>query len=187
VGFVFGTAITSHELCDAFGVEIGSSDLDPENIPALQTLIASCLGLVTIESSSSIVPLVHFPLQEHLSREPTLFPSPHSTIAEACLTYLNFGCVRDLSPTLKSAPATMPLLEYASVYWGRHTRTDLTQHIEIFALRLLDRFDEHISAQLVLWHHNQDGGGDPTITIAEREDLLDLRDSTEQHFWGLQG
>jgi len=150
--------LRAQELRDALGVEIGSVDLDPENIPALRTLVASCLGLVTIEASSSTVRLVHFTLQEHLSRDPTLFHSPHSTIAEVCLTYLNFECVRDLSPTLSSAPATTPLLEYASVYWARHTRRGLTQNIQILALRLLDRFDQHISAQLLLLHHNNDDG-----------------------------
>ena len=77
--------ILAQELSHALGVEIGSADLDPENVPAIQTLLASCLGLVTVEASSSTVRLVHFTLQEHLSRDHTLFHSPHSTIAEVCL------------------------------------------------------------------------------------------------------
>jgi len=100
--------LRTEELRHALGVEIGSPDLDPENLPALRTLLASCLGLVTVEASSSTVRLVHFTLREHLSSDPTLFHSPHSTIAEACLTYLNFGQVRGLSPNLYSAPTTMP-------------------------------------------------------------------------------
>ena len=93
--------LQAQELCHALGVEIGSTDLDPENVPALRTLVSSCLGLVTVEASSSTVRLVHFTLQEHLSSDPTLFHSPHSTIAEVCLTYLNYACIRDLSPTLE--------------------------------------------------------------------------------------
>ena len=148
--------LRAQELCHALGVEIGSTDLDPENVPALQTLLSSCLSLVTLEASSSTVRLVHFTLQEHLLRGPVLFDSPHATIAEACLTYLNFRCVRDLSPTLHSAPAKFPLLDYASVYWGRHARRGMTKNSKILALRFLDRFNEHISAQLVLRHHRQD-------------------------------
>jgi len=148
------------ELCHALGVEIGSDDLDPENIPALRTLLSSCLGLVKVEASSSTVRLVHFTLQEYLSSDATLFHSPHSAIAEVCLTYLNFACIKDLSPTLDSPPATTPLLEYASVYWGKHTRR-MTENIKILALKLLDRFDEHISAQLILLHNNKDRGGGP--------------------------
>ena len=96
--------LRAEELCDALGVEIGSAELDLENIPALRTILASCLGLLTVELSSSTVRLVHFTLREHLSSDPTLSHSSHSTIAEACLTYLNFGSVRDLSPTLDSVP-----------------------------------------------------------------------------------
>src|SRR5207302_6547262 len=112
--------LLAEELCHALGVEMGSADLDPENVPALRTLLASTLGLVTVEASSSTVRLVHFTLQEHLSSDPTLFPSPHSTIAEVCLTYLNSGSVRDLPATLGSAPPTTPFLEYASHHWGDH-------------------------------------------------------------------
>ena len=141
------------ELCHALGVEIGSTDLDPENVPASQTLVASCLGLVTVDATWSTVRLVHLTLQEHLTNDLTLFDSPHSAIAEVCLTYLNFGLVRDLSPTLRLTPSTMPLLEYASVYWGTHTSRGMTENIKILALRLLDTFDEHISAQLLILHH----------------------------------
>jgi len=150
--------LRAQELCHALGVEMGSVDLDLENIPAIQTLLASCLGLVTVEASSSTVRLVHFTLQEHLSRDQTLFRCPHSTIAEVCLTYLNFRSVEGLSPTLYSVPTTMPLLEYASVYWGRHTKRGMTENIKKLALRLLNRFDKHISARLLLLRHNWDSG-----------------------------
>jgi len=142
--------LRTEELRHALAVEVGSADLDSENIPALRTLIASCLGLVTVEASSSTVRLVHFTLQEHLLSSPTLFYSPHSTIAEACLTYLNYDYVKDISPTLGSAPSTMPLLEYASYYWGKHATSGMTENVKALALRLLDGFDEHISGQLLL-------------------------------------
>jgi len=153
--------LRAHELSHALGVEIGSTDLDPESVPGLRTLVSSCLGLVTVEASSSTVRLVHFTLQEHLSRDPTLFSNPHSTIAEVCLTYLNFRCIRNLSPTLDSAPEATPLLQYASMYWGRHTRREMTANSKILALELLNRFDEHISTQLLLLHYNRDRGGGP--------------------------
>jgi len=146
--------LRGEELCHALGVEIGSADLDPENVPALRTLVASCLGLVTVEESSSTVRLVHFTLKEHLSSDPTLFHNPHSAMAEVYLTYLNFRSVLCLSPTLDSAPVTTPLLEYASVHWGVHATKGMTEPIKILALRLLDRFDQHISAHLLLLHYH---------------------------------
>src|SRR5205807_2524010 len=148
--------LRAKELCHALGVEIGSADLDPENVPALRTLLASSLGLVTVEASSSTVRLVHFTLQEHLSSDTTLFHNPHSAIAEVCLTYLNFGCVWDLSPTLHVAPSRTPLLEYASCYWGQHTRRHMTENVKVLALRLLDGFDRHVSARLMLLKYKQD-------------------------------
>ena len=149
--------LRAQELSHALGVEIGSTDLDPESVPALRTLVSSCLGLVTVEASSSTVRLVHFTLQEHLAHEPTLFHNPHSAIAEVCLTYLNFGCIKNLSPTHDLASAETPLLEYASIYWGMHTRREMTESVKMLSLKLLDRFDEHISAQLQLLRYNRDG------------------------------
>ena len=160
-------SLGTQELCHAMGVEIGSVDLDPEDVPALRTLLSPCLGLVTVEASSSTVRLVHFTLHEHLSSDPTLFPSPHSTIAEVCLTYLNFRCIRHLSPVIDSASTTTPLLEYASVYWGRHIKREMTENTEILALRLLGRFDEHISSKVLLLHYNQDTHWGPYFHGAE--------------------
>jgi len=151
--------IQGQELRHALRVEIGSTDLYPENVPASRTLLASCLGLVIIEASSSTVRLVQFTLQEYLSRDPTLFQSPpHSTIAKVCLAYLNFRCVRDLSPTLCSAPAIIPLLEYASFYWMWHTRRGMTENIKTLALRLFNRLGDYISAQLILLNYNRGRG-----------------------------
>jgi len=148
--------LLAEELCHALGVEIGSTDLDPENVPAIRTLLSSCLGLLTVEASSSTVRLVHLTLQEHLLNDPTLFHSPHSAIAEICLTYLNFGSVRDLSPSLEAAPTTMPLLGYPSVHWGEHTRRGVSENVKALALRLLNRFDGHISAKLLLSYNRYD-------------------------------
>jgi len=142
--------LRAEELCHALGVERGSTDLDPETIPALRTLLSSCLGLLKFEASSSIVRLVHFTLKEYLSSDPTLFRSSHSAIAEACLTYLNFKSVRDLSLTLDSAPSTMPLLEYASFYWGVHTKRGMTQKVKLLAQRFFEIYLKgHISIQLL--------------------------------------
>ena len=41
--------MTEDELCHALGVQIGSTDLNPQTIPPIQTLLASCHGLVTVD------------------------------------------------------------------------------------------------------------------------------------------
>ena len=158
--------LQARELRHALGVEIGSADLDPEKVPALRTLLASCLGLTTVEASSSTVRLVHFTLQEYLSSNPTLFLSPHSAIAEVCLTYLNFKHILDLLPTFENlvwARLKSPLLSYASAYWGRHIRGEMTENTKMLALMLLKSFHEHISAQLLLSHYARENGRGPYI------------------------
>src|SRR5437879_1190925 len=124
------------ELRHALGVEEGSLDLNIENIPAIETLLACSLGLVTIEKSSSTVRLIHYTLQEYLSHNPNLFFQPHSMIAEVCLTYLNFRHVMGFSPTLRSAPPTAPFVEYASCYWSTHARRETTEGVKKLALKL---------------------------------------------------
>ena len=142
------------ELCHALGVRIGSSDLDVENVPTIRTLLACSLGLLTIEASSSTVRLVHFSLQEYLSDNPSLFQSPHSMIAEVCLTYLNFRCVRELSPTLNLALATAPLVGYASSCWGGHVKR--AGIVAPLVMKLLLEFEQHISSQLLLLRYYED-------------------------------
>jgi len=141
------------ELCHALGVKIGSTDLDHENFPEIGTILACSLGLITVEASSSTVRFVHFTLHEYLSSNPSLFQSPHSMIAEVCLTYLNFRCVWELSPVLSSVPRKVPLIEYASCYWGEHMRTEKTESVIRLALQLLVGFEQHVSSQLFLRHY----------------------------------
>ena len=139
------------ELCYALGVEAGSTDLNVRNIPAGETLLACSLGLVTVEKSSSTVRLVHYTLQEYLSRNPNLFPEPHSMIAEVCLTYLNFRQVMAFSPALDSVPSTAPFVEYASCYWGTHARRACSESVQALALNLLNGYDRHISSKILLF------------------------------------
>ena len=146
------------ELCHALGVEIGSVDFDPKNVPASRTLLSCCLGLVTVEASSRTFRLVHFTLQEHLASDPTIFNNlhnPHSIIAEICLTFLNSEYIRDISPEIHHTPPTIPFLDYASCFWGEHARREMTENVKVLALRLLDRFYEHISASQLLFRYSK--------------------------------
>ena len=146
--------LSPEELCEALGVEIGSAGLENDNVPSIRTILNCGLGLVTVDSSSSKVRLVHFTLQEHIQANPTLFYNPHLMIAEVCLTYLNFGCIKDLSPALHSPPPTTPFLEYASHHWGEHARRQTSASVISLALKLLDAFDAHISCELLLrWEY----------------------------------
>ena len=162
------------ELCHALGVQ-ESPDLDSQDIPAIATVLACSLGLVTVEKSSSTVRLVHYTLQEHLSNNANFFSTTHSTIAEVCLTYLNFPHVRGFPPTLRSVPSTAPFVEYASCYWGTHARLGTTESVKTLALKLLDGYDKHISSKMMLLHR-----------VSVEEQPFDIED-TPIGFTGLHG
>jgi len=157
------------ELCHALGVKIGSSDLDVENVPTIRTLLACSLGLITVEAASSTVRLVHFSLQKYLSNHLSLFQSPHSFIAEVCLTYLGFRCVRELSP-VSSAPSTFPFVGYPSGYWGTHMRKGGAGSAAPLALNLLLEYEQHICSQLLFrWYYEDQR--DWEEVFGERHDL----------------
>ena len=90
--------LRGEELCHALAVELGTTDLNVQNVPSIRTLLSCTLGLVTIDEKTSTLRLVHFTLQEYLAAHPSLFTTPHSMMAETCLTYLNFQSICKLQP-----------------------------------------------------------------------------------------
>jgi len=143
-------------LCQALAVEIGTTELDDHNAPSIRTLPSCTLGLLTIDEQSSTVRLVHFTLQEYFTTHPNLFITPHSMMAEICLTYLNFRSICDISTSFDTIPSTMPFLHYASCYWGFHAKKHVTEGVKKLALRLLRRDANHISADILLREESVD-------------------------------
>ena len=143
--------LRADELCRALSIRIGSNDIDSDDIPAVPTLLSCCQGLVTMDKSASTARLIHYTLQEHLCTHPDLFNRAHSTMAETCLTYLNFQCIKNLFVGPSLDPRDVPFLEYSSLYWGTHMRMELSDRAKTLALELLDQFDSHISANS-LWN-----------------------------------
>jgi len=142
--------LKADELCHALGVEIGSADLDSDNVPSIGTLLCCCQGLVSLDKEASTVRLVHFTLQEYLLAHPQLFDRAHSTMAETCLTYLNSHEVHTLSASPSSDLRGTPFLEYSSVYWGMHAKRDLSYYAKQLALKLFDPYSNHISTKILL-------------------------------------
>jgi len=138
------------EICHAVAIRIGSNDLNNGDIPTISTLLDCCQGLVTVDEGASTIRLIHFTLQEHLCTHPSLYDRAHSTMAETCLTYLNFQHTKDLLAGPSADVRDTPFLEYSSLYWGTHMRMEFSDRAKTFALQLLDEFDSHISAKF-LW------------------------------------
>jgi len=144
------------EICHALAIRIGSNDFDNDDIPAISTLLGCCQGLVTVDKGASTIRLIHFTLQEHLCTHPNLFDRAHSTMAEACLTYLNFQRVKDLSACPSPGTRGLAFLGYSSLYWGTHMQMEPSNLAKEFALMHLDQFDSHISAKF-LWESTRRG------------------------------
>jgi len=138
------------EICHALAVEIGSTDININNVPSIRTVLSCCQGLAAVDNGSSTIRLIHFTLKEYLSRHTDLFDRAHSKIAESCLTYLNFRAIKDLSASPSGGPHGTPLLTYASLHWGDHMRLEFSDRGKRLALELLENFDGHISGKL-LW------------------------------------
>ena len=152
--------LKSDELCHALAVEIGSPNLNADNVPSIGTLLACCQGLVVVEKKSSTIRLIHFTLLEYLRAHPDLFGTAHSTIAEICLGYLNSRQVKAFSTTPSPDLQDTPFLEYSSLYWGVHAKRHLTDCAKQLALMLFDDYNRHISIKILLitqqmyWHPN---------------------------------
>jgi len=138
------------EICHALAIEIGSADINTNNVPSIRTVLDCCQGLAAVDKGSSTIKLIHFTLKEYLSDHADLFDGPHSKIAEACLMYLNFQTIKDLSASPSPDLQGTPFLGYCSLYWGRHIRMELSDRSRYLALRLLNQYSDHISAKL-LW------------------------------------
>ena len=96
------------ELRYALAIQEDSSELDPENMPTIETLLSCCLGLATVDEGGSRVQLIHSTLEEYLGRYPDHFDSVHAKMADVCLTYLNSPTIRNQPPDLWEHLGTIP-------------------------------------------------------------------------------
>ena len=136
------------ELCHALAVEMGATDIDLENIRPQDIVLGGCLGLAMVDKETSTVRLIHYSLQEYLSR-PGALPDAHRTLSQTCLTYLNYDQVKRLRADNVSNLGDMRFLEYSSLHWGSHAKIELSDYAKSLALELLPRYDSHISSVLL--------------------------------------
>jgi len=108
--------LRTEELCQALAVEIESTDYSADDAPLIQTVLSCCQGFVVVDEEGSTVRLVHHTLREYLVNHCSLFQSPHSAIAETCLTYLNSHQVMALSDSRVQSIQHLPFLEYSALY-----------------------------------------------------------------------
>jgi len=138
------------ELCHALAVEIGSPNLNDDDVPSIGTLLSCCQGLVVIDKEASTVRLIHYTFQEYLRAHGEFFGTIHSMMAETCLTYLNSQRVKTLSAESSPDIRGTPFLKYSSLYWGVHAKRDLSDRAKHLAFGLFDDYNSHISTKILL-------------------------------------
>jgi len=117
--------ISVEELQHALAVEPGEPELDPDNLPQIEDMVAVCAGLVTVDKDSNTIRLVHYTAQEYFDRTRSyIFPESH--LAVTCLSYLLF---REFArgphknhTSIERLLDNHPFLSYAVRHWGHHTR-----------------------------------------------------------------
>ena len=112
------------ELQHALAVEVGHTEFEADNIPSRKTLLDCCLGLAVVDDETLTVRFVHYTVEEYFrDNTKTEFPNGCSSIAETCLTYLNFGTLRQHcmdSDSLDNIRNNYAFLNYAALYWGTY-------------------------------------------------------------------
>lgn len=117
--------LTTIELRDALAVEIGESSLDKENFSEVDDMVSVCAGLVTVDTESSIIRLVHYTTQEYFERtQNDWFPNAETDMATICVTYLSFN-IFETGPCLTDQQfeerlRLNPLYDYAARNWVHH-------------------------------------------------------------------
>jgi len=138
------------ELSHVLAVEIGSSQFNSDNISAVETVLACCQGLVTVDREVSTVRLTHHTLREYLTTHRNIFPGAQLQMAETCLTYLNSDQAKALPATRQPDLSSMPFLKYCSRYWGIHAKRELSDDVILLEMDLLDKYENHAAANSFL-------------------------------------
>ena len=141
--------LRSQELCHALGVELGEEDFAIQNVPSIQTVLGFTLGLVTFKEEPFLPRLLHSTLQMYLRQHPALIATADPMMAEICLTYLNCRSVWALSPNAEKVREVAPFLEYPTCFWGTHAARGTREQAISLALRLLDGYENHVSAAVL--------------------------------------
>ena len=133
------------ELQHALSVQKGHIEFDPDYLPSPKVFLDCCLGLVLVDETST-VRFMHFILEEYFGvHARTEFPNRYSSIAETCLTYFNFGKLRqpckDIE-TLYNKMTEYALLDYAALYWGTYVKQQCTDDITKLVRMLVENESE---------------------------------------------
>ena len=135
------------ELQHALAVEKVHKEFNSKNITSQEVLLSCCFGLVVVDKETSTVRFAHYTIKEYFGKHtPEEFSDGCSSIAETCLTYLNFGALKQHCTSLddlESKKLDYALLDYAALYWGKYFKKQCNDDLMRLAKMLVDHEDEH--------------------------------------------
>jgi hypothetical protein len=118
---------TRKQLQQALSITLDSIDPDEDAETPEQILISSCLGIVTVDSKSNLIRLVHYTTQEYVERvRQTQFPEAQTVITKTCLTCLGFDMFTqddfedDDNWAHKFSDSDYSFARYAFRFWAEH-------------------------------------------------------------------
>ena len=149
------------ELQHALAVKKKHVEFEASNIPSLKVLLDCCVGLVLVDEETLTVRFTHFTLEEFFrDNAGSEFPNGCSSIAETCLTYLNFAGLRQHCPNLDSLEeksTQYALLNYAALYWGAYVKQQCSDSLMELARGVLEHESERppCAIQALYFHISQ--------------------------------
>ncbi|KAF7343653.1 ANK-REP-REGION domain-containing protein [Mycena sanguinolenta] len=118
------------ELREALAVEPGTTELDPNNLLDMETILSVCAGLVLVDARDNRIRLVHFTAQNYLERKQAVkFPHASTQIALTCIEYLSFNTFQQRPENPLALFHKHPFLDYAVEYCLVHARGEAEFHI----------------------------------------------------------
>ena len=149
------------ELQHALAVEKSHTEFDADNIPPKKALLDSCLGLVVVDEETSTVRFVHYTLQEYFRNDSRAeFPNGYTYIAETCLTYLNFGQLKQhclIEANLDERIREYMFLEYAARYWGTYIQRKCNDGLKKLVEMIVDHESGCPPCAIQALYHEIDG------------------------------
>src|SRR5271170_209685 len=152
--------LSTAELQHAVAVEPGKPELNGKFIPNIEIIGSICAGLVTIDTQSDIVRLVHYTTQEYFEQtQKDWFPNAETDITITCVTYLSFHTFESgFCQTDKEFEKRLqlnPLYDYAARNWGHHARAASTE-VEKLILSLLESETKKSAANQAMFASRED-------------------------------
>ena len=145
-----------NELQHALAVRRGDRSLDEEALADETLIISVSAGLITFDTQSGKIRLVHFTVEEYFrKRKQEWFPDADSQIAEACLTYLlfDFFGIGRCSPFWEEEWLLQEncLQDYAAQNWGYHAQRSEEPTVEELALKFLNNESKVSSSSRIMF------------------------------------